>query len=288
MRVGLVGQNGSGKTTLLRLLRGDIQATGGEIRRADALRIVYFDQNRQLDPDLTLRRALAPDSDSVVYQERVIHVASWAARFLFDPDDLNQPVGRLSGGERARVLIAQLMLQPADVLLLDEPTNDLDIPTLEILEESLLEYRGALVLVTHDRFMLDRVSTVVLGLDGLGGAERFGDYSQWDVWQRAQQAKARAERPGGSPALTFPARLAPRRRRQERSSPTWRRASLPPWRRKSPRPNRSLASLRAALEDPAIMSDAARLHVTYAQMEETQKKVDKLYARWAELEQKQG
>ena len=199
MRVGLVGQNGSGKTTLLRLLRGDIQPTGGEIRRADALRIVYFDQNRELDPDLTLRRALAPDSDSVVYQERVIHVASWAARFLFDPDDLNQPVGRLSGGERARVLIAQLMLQPADVLLLDEPTNDLDIPTLEILEESLLEYRGALVLVTHDRFMLDRVSTVVLGLDGLGGAERFGDYSQWDVWQRAQQAKGARSVPAEAP-----------------------------------------------------------------------------------------
>src|SRR4029077_1877954 len=99
---------------------------------------------------------------------------------------LSQPVGKLSGGERARVLIAQLMLQPADVLLLDEPTNDLDIPTLEILEESLLEYGGALVLVTHDRFMLDRVSTVVLGLDGLGGAERFADYSQWDIWQRAQ------------------------------------------------------------------------------------------------------
>ena len=206
MRVGLVGQNGSGKTTLLRLLRGEIQPTGGEIRRADALRIVYFDQNRQLDPDLTLRRALAPDSDSVVYQERVIHVASWAARFLFDADDLNQPVGRLSGGERARVLIAQLMLQPADVLLLDEPTNDLDIPTLEILEESLLEYRGALVLVTHDRFMLDRVSTVVLGLDGLGGAERFGDYSQWDVWQRAQQAKAARSVPAEAPRSALPHR----------------------------------------------------------------------------------
>ena len=163
MRVGLVGPNGSGKTTLLRLLRGDIQPTRGEIRKADSLRIVYFDQHRELDPDLTLRRALAPDSDSVIYQDRVIHVASWAARFLFAGEQLNQPVGRLSGGERARVLIAQLMLQPADVLLLDEPTNDLDIPTLEILEESLLEYRGALVLVTHDRYMLDRVSNVVLG-----------------------------------------------------------------------------------------------------------------------------
>ncbi len=168
MRVGLVGPNGSGKTTLLRLLRGDISAVRGEIRRADALRIVYFDQNRQLDPDLTLRRALAPDSDSVIYQDRVIHVAAWAAKFLFDPEHLSQPVGKLSGGERARVLIAQLMLQAAELLLLDEPTNDLDIPTLEILEESLLEYRGALVLVTHDRYMLDRVSTIVLGLDGLG------------------------------------------------------------------------------------------------------------------------
>jgi len=120
----------------------------------------------------------------------VIHVASWAARFLFTGEDLNRRVGQLSGGERARVLIAQLMLQPADVLLLDEPTNDLDIPTLEILEESLLEFRGALVLVTHDRYMLDRVSTIVLGFDGLGGIERFADYSQWDVWQEARQEES--------------------------------------------------------------------------------------------------
>jgi ATP-binding cassette subfamily F protein uup len=166
MRVGLVGPNGSGKTTLLRLFRGDLAASSGEIRRADRLRIVYFDQSRELDSNTTLRRALAPQGDSVIYQDRVIHVASWAARFLFTGEQLNQPVERLSGGERARVLIAQLMLQPADVLLLDEPTNDLDIPTLEILEASLLEFTGSLVLVTHDRYMLDRLSTIVLGLDG--------------------------------------------------------------------------------------------------------------------------
>src|SRR5213078_5409740 len=136
---------------------------------------------------MTLRRALASDGDSVVYQDRLIHVASWAAKFLFAGEQLSQPIERLSGGERASVLIAQLMLQPADILLLDEPTNDLDIPTLEILEESLLEYAGALVLVTHDRFMLDRVSTVVLGLDGLGAMEPFADYSQWEAWQRKQQ-----------------------------------------------------------------------------------------------------
>jgi ATP-binding cassette subfamily F protein uup len=287
MRVGLVGQNGSGKTTLLRLLRGDLEPTRGEIRRADALRMVYFDQNRQLDPDQTLRRALAPDSDSVVYQDRVIHVASWAARFLFNPNDLSQPVGRLSGGERARVLIAQLMLQPADVLLLDEPTNDLDIPTLEILEESLLEYRGAMVLVTHDRFMLDRVSTVVIGLDGLGGVERFGDYSQWDVWQRAQQAKgarsAVAEAPR-TPASSDEAAPAPAKKKlsyleaREFATLEQRIAEA----------EKYLGILRAALEDPAIVSDAERLHVTYAQMEERQKEVERLIARWAELEAKQG
>jgi ATP-binding cassette subfamily F protein uup len=287
MRVGLVGQNGSGKTTLLRLLRGDIQPTAGEIRRADALRIVYFDQNRQLDPDLTLRRALAPESDSVIYQERVIHVASWAARFLFDPDDLRQPVGRLSGGERARVLIAQLMLQPADVLLLDEPTNDLDIPTLEILEESLLEYRGALVLVTHDRFMLDRVSTIVLGLDGLGGAERFGDYAQWDVWQRAQQAKAADQVPVQTPRFPPPPENAPPAAAKKKLSYLEAR-EYAAMEGRIAEAERELALLRSALEDPAIVSDAPRLDTTYTQMAEVQKKVDKLYARWSELEQKQG
>ena len=190
-RVGLVGPNGSGKTTLLRLLKGEIQPSRGQIREADGLRITYFDQNRHLDPDVPLRRALAPDSDSVIYQDQVIHVASWAARFLFSGEDLNQPVGRLSGGERARILIAQLMLHPADVLLLDEPTNDLDIPTLEILEESLLEYRGALILVTHDRYLLDRISTLVLGLDGLGKVEGFADYRQWDAWRQSRQARGR-------------------------------------------------------------------------------------------------
>ena len=191
-RVGLVGPNGSGKTTLLRLLQGELEPTGGEIRRADWLRIVYFDQTRSLDPDVTLRRALAPDGDSVVYRDRVIHVAGWAARFLFTGEQLSQPVGRLSGGERARVLIAQLMLQPADILLLDEPTNDLDIPTLEILEESLIDFPGSLVLVTHDRYMLDRVSSIVLGLNGKGGADTFADYGQWEAWQ-ARGSKADAK-----------------------------------------------------------------------------------------------
>jgi ATP-binding cassette subfamily F protein uup len=290
MRVGLVGPNGSGKTTLLRLLRGDILPTAGKSQKADSLRIVYFDQNRQLDPDVSLRRALAPDSDSVIYQDRVIHVAAWAARFLFSGEDLNRSVGRLSGGERARILIAQLMLQQADVLLLDEPTNDLDIPTLEILEESLLEYRGALVLVTHDRYMLDRVSTIVLGLDGRGDAERFADYSQWDAWLRLQQAKSSA---GASAAAA-----TPRKGRDSAPQDTNRPGATT--KKLSHTENREFGSIekriakaeedllakRAALEDPEISSDAPHLHAAYVEMESAQKTVDELYARWAELSQR--
>jgi ATP-binding cassette subfamily F protein uup len=285
MRVGLVGPNGSGKTTMLRLLRGDIEPTRGEIRKADSLRIVYFDQNRILDPDISLRRALAPDSDAVIYQDRVIHVASWAARFLFDPEHLNQPVGKLSGGERARVLIAQLMLQPADVLLLDEPTNDLDIPTLEILEESLLEYRGALVLVTHDRYMLDRVSTIVLGLDGLGGAERFADYSQWDAWQRPRQSKANPNLSTGPKRSNAPA--SPQAQAGKKKLSYIEGRELSTIEERIADAEREVDAKRGALEDPAITSDPVLLLETCEQLEEAQKTIDNLYARWAELEEKQ-
>src|ERR1019366_3166972 len=279
MRVGLVGPNGSGKTTLLRLLRGDIQPTKGEIRRADPLRIVYFDQSRELDPHQTLRRALAPDSDSVIYQDRVIHVASWAARFLFSGEDLNQRVGRLSGGERARILIAQLMLQPADVLLLDEPTNDLDIPTLEILEESLLEYRGALVLVTHDRYMLDRISTIVLGLDGLGGAERFADYSQWDIWQRSQQ-KGTENFSSGSRRSSTNGDAQPTVSKKRLSYTEVR--DLETIEGRIAEADKQLEARHKALEDPAVTSDPVLLKTACIEMEEAQNNLDTLYARWSE------
>jgi ATP-binding cassette subfamily F protein uup len=283
LRVGLVGPNGSGKTTLLRLLRGEVAATVGEIRRADKLRMVYFDQRRELDPNVTLRRALAPEGDSVIFQDRVVHVASWAAKFLFKGEQLNQPVERLSGGERARVLIAQLMLQPAEVLLLDEPTNDLDIPTLEILEESLLEFRGSLVLVTHDRYMLDRVSNIVLGLDGQGHAERFADYSQWETWQAHQQLATQSVR--------VTSRATPN---AESPSPAKKKLSYLEAREYASIEQRVAAAdevlqaKRAQAEDPAIASDALRLLSAHAELEEAQKKVDELYARWDELEKKQA
>ena len=280
MRVGLVGPNGSGKTTLLRLLSGELTATTGETRRADRLRIVSFDQGRELDSNMTLRRALAPQGDSVIYQDRQIHVASWAARFLFTGEQLNQPVERLSGGERARVLIAQLMLQPADVLLLDEPTNDLDIPTLDILEASLLEFRGSLVLVTHDRYMLDRVSTIVLGLDGRGGAGIFADYSQWELWQTEGRPGKPTER-----AVSLDAS-------RETSAPARKKLSYLEAReyesieQRIAEAERVLREKSAQLEDPEIASDGPRLLSAHAETEVAQEKVDELYLRWAELERK--
>lgn len=286
MRVGLVGPNGSGKTTLLRLLQGDLTPTGGEIRRADWLRIVYFDQTRTLDPDVSLRRALAPDGDSVVYRDRVIHVAGWAARFLFTGEQLSQPVGRLSGGERARVLIAQLMLQPADILLLDEPTNDLDIPTLEILEESLIDFPGSLVLVTHDRYMLDRVSSIVLGLSGKGGADTFADYGQWETWQAQRSKSDSASSDATSQTSAASKSAAPVTTRKKLSYLEAREYSTIEQRVEEA--ERFVQARREELEDPAHAMDATRLISAQAALGAAQEALDALYTRWAELEKKNG
>jgi ATP-binding cassette subfamily F protein uup len=294
MRVGLVGPNGSGKTTLLRLLQGELAPEAGTIRRAEHLKIVYFEQQRQLDPALSLRRALAPDSDAVVFQDRVIHVAAWADRFLFTAEQLNQPVSRLSGGERARVLIARLMLQPADILLLDEPTNDLDIPTLEVLEETLLEFQGALVLVTHDRYLLDRVSTIVLGLDGAGNAATFADYMQWEEWRDQQRRRTPAA--GRAPAAGAASVAAYPTAKQETSLT----AAAAPKKKLSYKEAREYADIeqqiaiaesrlavaQAVFNDPAIQSDAAALIAAHSELEQASSAVDRLLTRWTELEEK--
>ncbi len=285
-KVGLVGPNGSGKSTFLRLLQGDIQPSDGTIRRAESLRIVYFSQVRDLDEDVTLRRALAPEGDSVVHQGRPVHVASWAARFLFTGEQLNQPVRNLSGGERARVLIARLMLQPADILLLDEPTNDLDIPTLEILEDNLLEFSGALVLVTHDRYLLNRVATTVLGLDGVGHIGHFADYSQWETWVQEQDPGIR-----NKGAESFLAK-----REAESNSPPAARKKLSYMEAREfaaieQRVEESDARLSAAqrlIDDPTIATDAAALQRALAELDQAKQENDALYARWAELTEKAG
>ena len=230
----------------------------------------------------SLRRALAPEGDTVTFQGRTLHVAAWAKRFLFPSDQLEVSVGRLSGGEQARIHIARLMREPADLLILDEPTNDLDIPTLDVLEESLTTFEGGLVLVTHDRFMLDRVATGIVALDGRGGAETFADYAQWEL------ARSTSRRNAGPP-LTLP---SPQRGEGEKARARSKRLGY--------LEQRELDAMQAAIveaetaremcrraaEDPGIASDPAGLQARYAALEDARAEVDRLYARWAELEAK--
>jgi ATP-binding cassette subfamily F protein uup len=276
-RVGLIGPNGSGKTTLLDVLAGAREPAAGRIERAEGLRAVRFEQQRAgLDPGQSLRRALAPEGDAVTFQGRSVHVASWAKRFLFRPEQLDVPVGRLSGGEQARILIARLMREPADLMFLDEPTNDLDIPTLEVLEDSLTEFEGGLVLVTHDRFLLDRVSTTIVALDGEGTAEVFADYAQWDAARAGRAAAARA------PAPPPPPRERPRTRRlgyrEQREWDGMEQTILDA--------EAAVEACRRAVDDPAVASDASALQARIAALDEAQAEVDRLYTRWAELEAK--
>ena len=280
-RLGVVGPNGSGKTTLLEVLAGVVEPDEGVIERADGLSVVRFEQDRVgLDPRAPLRRALAPEGDSVVLQGRSVHVAAWAKRFLFRPEQLEVPLGHLSGGEQARVWIARLIREAADILILDEPTNDLDIPTLEVLEDSLVDFPGGIVLVTHDRFMLERVTTSIVALDGRGRAETFADYSQWE----AARDSAPAREPGAG--------LRPRPRAGER--PRAKRLGYREqreWDGMETAIGAAEANVKAcqeAAEDPAIASDAGALEARYAALETAQAEVDRLYARWAELEDKQN
>ena len=282
--LAVLGANGSGKTTLLRALTGELPLSAGQVRRALGLRIVYFSQLRELETPLTLRRALAPDSDSVVYQDRVVHVASYASRFLFTGEQMNQPVSRLSGGERARVLIARLMLQPADILILDEPTNDLDIPTLEILEEALLEFPGALVLVTHDRYLLDRVTNAVIGLDGRGHAAMFADYLQYDAWREDSAAAIRTPALGRETKTELPVSSPPARKKlsymeQREYDAIEARVEAADAR---------LQAARARIEDHAVATDAAALTQALEELDAARKDHDAVYERWAELSDKIG
>ncbi len=278
-RVGLIGPNGSGKTTLLRILVGELEADSGQIQRAERLRIVRFNQNRdRLDRSLSLRRALAPESDNVEFRGSTMHVSAWAKRFLFDADQLDMIVGNLSGGEQARVLIADLMRRPADLLLLDEPTNDLDIPTLEVLEESLVEFPGAIVLVTHDRYLLDRVSTEILALDGAGGSHLLADYAQWErTWSDRRQPGAGSSGPTKSqepkPAPGAPRRLSTGEQRELAGMEAAIMAA-----------EGEVARLHDRLADPAVAADHIAVRDVFTAYEQAEKRVAQLYARWEELE----
>jgi ATP-binding cassette subfamily F protein uup len=279
-RLGVLGANGAGKTTLIRCINGEIPIDAGEIRRAEGLNVVYFEQNREsIPPETPLRRALSPGGDTVIFRGRPQHVAGWAARFLFRNEQLDLPVGNLSGGERARVHIARLMLQPADILLLDEPTNDLDIPTLEVLEANLEDFPGAMVLVTHDRYLLDRLSTTLLSISAEGETEFYAELSQWEQANAAKKTPVKAAKATPAQSSQAPAR----KKLSYNEAREWEtiEASVA-------KAEDVLQEKREQLEKPEITSDPAALVKALAELDEAQAAVDKLYERWAELETKQA
>ncbi len=288
-RLGLLGRNGCGKSTLMKIIAGAagnpaVVPDAGTLKTADNIKIVTFDQNRQaIDPAVTLRRALAPEGDAVMYCGRSLHVASWAKKFLFRPDQLETPVGQLSGGEQARILIAGLMRQPADILLLDEPTNDLDIASLDVLETSLTEFPGALVLVTHDRFLLDRVCDRLLGFGGRSGVCYYADYEQWlnDLPQAADKEGSRQKGGGKAEVVPGPARSKGRlsyldQREYDQIEDAIAAAEG------------RVVELEKMMERADVVSDAGKLAGCWQDLESARAEVERLYGRWDQLEEKKG
>lgn len=284
-KLGLLGPNGSGKSVLLKTLSGEYQPDRGTVTLADNLKKVIFEQGRTaLNHEVTLRKALCPNGDMIAYRDRQIHVVAWAKQFLFKVEQLDVLVGALSGGEQARLRMAQMMQQPADLLFLDEPTNDLDIPALEVLEETLSEFTGALVIVSHDRELLDRICTEVIGLDGRGGAAMYSTVQQWlNVFEKsaARDDKATSKNTNdSSPKITRPQAGSKRKKlsfaeQKEYDSMESKVMAV----------EEKIVSLHAEVEKS---SSAGHLVLAKAckELEQAQKEVEDLYNRWQELEQK--
>ena len=276
-RLGIVGRNGTGKSSLLEILSGEMEPDSGTLQWAEGLKVVHFDQNReQLNQEQSLQEALCPSGDQVVYQGRALHVVSWAKRMRFDPDQLPLPVSRLSGGEQSRLLIARLMLKPADVLLLDEPTNDIDIPTLEILEQSLEEFPGAIVLISHDRMFLDNLCDGLLYLDGQGRATFVADYVQY-IREAAQTDKPEQKAQSGKKAKPRP--------RQQNKMSFKDQLEYESIEGEIERAENKVAGLKEKMNRPEVMSDARELERLCSELEQAEAGLMRLYARWEELEE---
>lgn len=275
--VGLMGVNGSGKSTFLKVLSGMTDPDSGTVKTVDDLRIVMFDQNReQLDQEVTLKNALCPEGDTVLYLGRPVHVVTWGKKFLFKPEQMDMPVRRLSGGEQARILIANLMREPSDVLLLDEPTNDLDIQSLEVLEESLREYPGAIVAASHDRYLIDRLATHILGFDGDGSTLLCADFEQWLTFIEEKKAasKKTVRKEKESREKKVPGKKFSYRHSYE----------LDHIEEKILDAEAEAENLEASLSDISVSGDPEKLREVCGLLDITQKKVEDLYARWEYLE----
>ena len=287
-KIGLIGPNGAGKTTLLRLILGELDADDGSVRQGTRVQVAYFDQFRaQLDPEAALVDVISPGSDYVEIGNEKKHVISYLGDFLFAPQRARSPVKSLSGGERNRLLLARLFARPANVMVLDEPTNDLDIETLELLEELLQDYKGTLFLVSHDRAFLDAVVTQTIAAEGDGVWHEYaGGYSDWASYQAQKKlADAQAEKQARA------AQDIPKAAAQKARNNTGVKLSYKDQRELEALPGKiaeleaEQKSISASLEDPAIYAnDAQAAQKLAARLAEIDDELLVLLERWETLE----
>lgn len=279
-RIGLLGKNGSGKTTLIKTLLGQLAPDSGRVNTMDPLTVSYFEQHKEaLDPDKSVLRTICPEGDYVHKGGQPIFARSYLSRFLFRNDQMDLPVGKISGGEQSRLLIAQLMLKQDPVLVLDEPTNDLDIETLEVLQETLNSFEGVLILVTHDRFFMDQVVNQIYALTERDGEIlKFSDYFQWQEWSKNKNFKPmdpKKEENAGGGSSKGKARLSYIEQREFDGMEVVIQEA-----------EGLLANLEAEIASPAVSQNYARLQELSQALESQKSKVEKLYIRWQELSDK--
>lgn len=280
-RVGLLGTNGCGKSTLIRVLLGEAEPDSGTILRSDHLKVAYFEQSREtLDPTVTLRKTLAPHGDQVNYRGKLVHINGYLDRFLFRKEQIDMVVGRLSGGEQARVLIARLMQQEANVLVLDEPTNDLDVQTLNVLQDCLTEFDGAVLLVTHDRYFLDQVATEILAFpspeQNTGKLISFSGLHQWENWRQEQNAPKKAVVKNSVPPAT---KSSPKKKLGFNET-----RELAGMEKKIEIAENKLRELENQSQLPENVTSPKKLTEIFQGIAAAQLEIETLYARWAELE----
>jgi ATP-binding cassette subfamily F protein uup len=272
--LGVLGANGSGKSTLLKLILDQLKPDSGKVWVSEHARIAYFDQMRStLDLNDTLKTSLAPDSDSVVFQNNAIHVITWAKRFGFDSKQLGTKVGELSGGEKARLCLAKLMLMHADILLLDEPTNDLDIESLEALEDAINSFPAAIILISHDRYLLNNVCDIFLGLVPNQGALQFADYEQWAQAVDNQQDNKKSNNFKKEREQSKPNKLS---YNEQRELQNIEKSIL-----KAENKLEALTQATSEIKEGISPDD---LQKVFKEMADAQAEVDLLYQRWEELE----
>jgi ABC transport system ATP-binding/permease protein len=273
LRIGLLGGNGVGKSTLLKLLSKKIDADSGKIEHVEGLKIVYFEQGRDsLDLNKTLRQVLADGSDSVIFKDRPVHLTSWIKKFGFMPEQADSVLAKLSGGEQARALIAKLMLESADVLFLDEPTNDLDVTTIETLEDSLLEFDGLLVMVSHDRVLISRICDLFIGFTNDGNVELFADYEQWEKSLKADKKEAKKQKGTKEQAAKVKTKLSYKEKME-----------LQEVEKQIEILEERIRSIHTQMSDSQNFSDFVLLNNLTEELRSSEETLEKTYKRWEEL-----